>query len=220
MIENMRMLLMFVLVFSVIFTSCKKDDDVKKKEDVENNGNGGNNNGNNGGSNNGGTTGNGQAKNNTVLGHTDSDTEGSLTTAYAWTAYGSQVLSIPVNGRYDGRMISPLITLMLGTGKLPEADRSYDFQGVVFTGQNENVFISLQTGQGSANTWYTSPKLGGKLNASVHNDGSITFSFDKVTFEVSKPPYSETKVFSGKFTLPSDFTVESNSEVVIYDLAG
>lgn len=211
-------LLSLFLAFSVIFVSCKKDDDVKKKDEVENNGNngnnGGNNNGgNNNGGNNGGTNNVGSAENNTILAH--DNTEGQLTKAHA-SAFAGNTVAVFINGNNQSNLD---VRLILGPGELPKTDRSYDLQGIVFTAQNEKAFISVQNGRGSENTWYTVSKLGGQLHAKVEADGSIIFSFDNVTFEVSKPPYNETKVFSGKFTLPADFATSSASKPVQYDLA-
>ncbi len=214
-------LLSLFLAFSVIFVSCKKDDNVKKKDEVENNGNngnnGGNNNGgNNNGNNNGGSDNAGSAKNNTILAHSDDNTEGQLTTAHAADFFGNTIV-IFLSGKYNQHSLSASITL--GPGELPKTDRSYDLQGILFTAQNEKAYISVQNGSGSENTWYTASKLGGQLHAKVEADGSIVFSFDNVTFEVSKPPYNETKVFSGKFTLPADFATSSASKPMVYDLA-
>lgn len=218
-------LLSLFLAFSVIFVSCKKDDNVKKKDEVENNGNngnnggnnnGGNNNGNNNGGNNGGTNNAGSAENNTILAHSEDNTEGQLTKAHA-SVFAGNTVAVFVNGKYNQRNLD--VRLILGPGELPKTDRSYDLQGILFTAQNEKAYISVQNGTGSENTWYTASKLGGQLYAKVEADGSIIFSFENVTFEVSKPPYNETKVFSGKFTLPADFATSSASKPVVYDLA-
>lgn len=162
------------------------------------------------------TDGESSVANNTIVAQDDENTVGKLEQAHAWKAFGN-VVNIGVMGEYGPRSAT-IITITLGPGALPEADRSYDLQGILFTGNNENAFVQVQLASGSANTWHSSSDFGDKLHAKVNDDGSITFSFESITNKVSTPPYSETKVLSGKFTIPADFEIGATSGEKVFDL--